>query len=298
MRSSLESNHGKERAEFRESIPTIRLEFFRHDKKSGSKTESGEIVLDEKIRLSEAGRKHAQESGHLKNPDPNVALVYGSPRDRTIETAYRQMLANQPEVTAETTFEDIEELVRQNLPMHASKEIQTEKLNFHPSASAKFQKAADDSYERTFDYLVFLHSESDKLAEKVGDKQADTYSRFAASIAEIIAKYVNIYGAWKRITEKDEDKYKKSNFEIQRFVGTHQAIGESFLMKAIEKTEGEEGVNLFLEMLPDKNGFGVGDGFSAEITEDKGEKAVVLKYRDKTWKVNPEIIDQIVSEGK
>ena len=296
MKPKAEFGQNQENREFKERQPIIRLEFFRHDKKAASKTESGEVIPDEQIKLSVAGRQHAQELGKTKNPNPNVALAYGSPRDRTIETAYRQMLANEPGVAAESSFEDIKELINNELPANSSKEIRTETLNFHAGVSKEFQQAADDRYEKTSDYLKFLWKDSDQLAKKVGDEKADTFSRFAAGIAEIIAKYVKAYATWKRINQKSGDKYKQSNFEMQRFVGTHEAIGESFLMKAIEKIEGERGVNEFLDMLPSKNSFGTGDGFTAEITEQQGKEIIILKYKDKVWEVAPEIVNQIVGE--
>jgi len=71
--------------------PEIRLEFFRHDRREPVT----EQKPDEKSRLTAEGRKHATEIGKTKNPNPETGLVYGSPRERTQETAMSQLLANE-----------------------------------------------------------------------------------------------------------------------------------------------------------------------------------------------------------
>src|SRR3989338_2253663 len=83
---------------------SIRLEFFRHDKKA-TPTEG---QPDETVRLTPEGRIDASQAGQAQDPHPEVALAYGSSRERSQETAMRHMLGAEPRMTDEMSLEEIQ----------------------------------------------------------------------------------------------------------------------------------------------------------------------------------------------
>ena len=277
--------------ESRESLPkaSIHLEFFRHD----DKAKAAEGQPDTTVRLTEKGRKHASEVGKEKNPNPEVAVAFGSSRERSVETAMRQMLADQPEIGEDTTLEDIKELVAGSVKV-GRKDMVDERLNF--VWEGQFKDAAMDHYVNKKDYLLFAVEESDDLVRKLKDHSSTSYSRQAAGIAEIVRRYLEILPNFQRLVADNPDKYLKFQNELQRFLGSHATVTESFLMKVIEKTKGRDDVMKFIESLPDKNGFGFSEGFSLDLVGDETGTDIVLKYKDQQWELTPELIDEIIKD--
>ncbi len=287
---SLEAHEGKP------TPASIRLEFFRHDAKAKEAT-AGAREGDMGIRLTPEGRQHATEVGKTKDPQPETSISYGSPRERSQETALRHMLANEEGITGDTSLEDIRKLVGSGME-YGKKDLETSRLDFDMDKNKEFHDVAFDHYLQKKDFLPWLHSESDELARTLSDKEDSTYSRMAGNVAELVDKYVKIFPRWQEIVKNNKDKpekYAQFNNELQRYLGSHQGVTESFLMKVIEKADGPTAVEDFISSLDSKNGFGFSEGFSVEITGEENPQLTV-RFRDKEWQVSPELIHEIIRE--
>ncbi|MEO6077170.1 MAG: hypothetical protein ABIP54_00085 [Candidatus Andersenbacteria bacterium] len=273
---------------------TIRLEFFRHDAKTAEAT-AGPRSEDADIRLTLEGRNHAKEQGKEKDPHPETSIVYGSMRDRAMETSLRHMLANDERVTNESSLEDMRALVGSNISK-GRKDIATQLLDFEMEGNPEFNKVAYEHYIDKKDLLDWLWKESDRTVRDLHDKESSSYSRMAGNVAELINKYINIFPRWQKITESESEKYAQFNNELQRHFGSHQSVLESFLMKVIQKTDGEEAVSDFIGSLKSRNGLDFSEGFSVEIEGGAEQEEVKVTFRDNQWKVDRTTIREIVAE--
>lgn len=272
---------------------SIRLEFFRHD----AKAKKADGQSDTTLRLSETGRTHSTEVGKGKAPRPEVAIAHGSPRERSLETSMRQMLAGEEEITPDLSLEQMREVIDKRLKV-GKKEIQTDKLDFNWPDGSKFRDAAMKHYTEDKDYMRFMVEESDRVVKELGDKEATSYTRNAGNIAEIIKKYLEILPAWQRIASQNPDKYSKYKNEMQRFFGSHATVTEAFLMKALEKTQGRDAVMKLIESMPDKTGFGESEGYSVNLTARPGGSEINISYKGNSWDIPTETIDKIIAERK
>lgn len=279
---------------------TIRLEIFRHDDKGENTTANPDDDIDKIIPLSKDGRIHASEVGAEKNPHPEVAVAYGSPRNRTIETALRQLLTNEELITEDLSLEGINTLIKKNSPV-GKKYKTTELLDFDLGGSEKFRETANDHFKNKHDLLIWYLEESDRMVEETNDKKSTSYSRLAGNVAELVSKYSNMYPKWKKIVDDNPDKYSQFNNEMQRFMGSHQGVGESFLMKVIEKTLGKEEVYNFINSLESKNGFKFGEGYSLVIGETKDEnnnclKQISINFNGRQFACDENILKEIITD--
>ncbi|OGH71086.1 MAG: hypothetical protein A3C90_00500 [Candidatus Magasanikbacteria bacterium RIFCSPHIGHO2_02_FULL_51_14] len=274
--------------------PTIRLEIFRHDEKA-TPTTAGPRIGDEFVRLTPKGREHATEAGKGQLPRPEVAVAYGSTRERAIETAFRHMLAEQADITADMSLEEIRAEVAKHVKV-GRKDVMTERLNFNWDGTKEFHDRAYERYLKSKDALTFLVEDSDAVAKEFHDLISTTYSRSAAGVAELVQRYFAILPRWEKIAKKDPAKYQRFNNELQRFLGSHQTVTECFLMKVIEKTKGRDAVQQFIASLPDKNGFGLSEGFTIIIRAEGNVSAAVVRFKNEEWTVTPEVLDEIIHD--
>lgn len=289
--SPLEGKSLENKEEYKSTKVSIRLEFFRHDEKA--KPVEGQP--DTTVRLTPKGRIAATEAGKTLDPQPEVAVSFGSSRERSVETAMRAMMANEKEVGADTTLEDMRELVNDELKF-GRKDAVSPNLNFTYEADPEYKSIFLQHYTKDKDGLKWLLEESDDLVRRLGDKTDSSYSRQAGNIAELIKKYLEILPTWQKVASTNPEKYAALNNEMQRFMGSHQTVTESFLMKVIEKTEGRDAVYKFIESLPDKNGFGFSEGFQVKMRTDETGKHITMTYKDKHWELTPQLIEEILSE--
>lgn len=279
---------------------TIRLEIFRHDDKGGNTTANPDDEIDKIIPLSKEGRVHASEIGTGKDPHPEVAIAYGSLRNRTVETAERQMLAGEDLITKDSSLEEINELIADNISV-GKKHRTTELLDFNYNGNQKFRETANDRFTNKKDLLIWHLEESDRMVEENKDKISSSYSRLAGNVAELVSKYSNGYSRWKKIVNDNPDKYSQFNNEMQRFMGTHQGVGESFLMKVIEKTLGKDEVYNFINSLESKNGFKFGEGYSLVIGETKDEnnnclKQITINFNGQQFVCDENVLKEIIAD--
>lgn len=287
----LDSQAGVEREKH---LATIRLEFLRHDEKT-SPTTAGPRPHDNQVRLTPEGRRRSSEAGKAKNPDLDVALVAGSPRERSVESALRQMLSHEPLVTPDMSLEDMRALVDENLRV-GKKDMVMEQLNFNWDGSKEFH---DEGYRRTLethDALQWLLDDSDTVVRNNRDTTSTSYTRAAGNIAEVIQRYFKILPRWQEIVTKTPEKYQKFNNQLQRFLGSHQSVIECFLLKIIEKTEGRDAAVQFVESLPDQNGFDFSEGYSVILRAGGDQPDVVVRYGQREWITDPQTVEAVVSE--
>ena len=270
--------------------PSIRLEFLRHDKPLPKSP--GQSA--DKMPLAPESRGHAEEIGKTKNPDPTRAVAFGSPRVRSQETALRQLLANEDWVTEETSLEEIEQGISDRMPV-GGKLLVSEKLNYRSDANPDYAKVYQSHYAGAKDLVPFLFNESDDLTVRLGDTEDFSYTRLAANVAELIKKYVGILPRWEQLAEEKPETYGE-NPELQRFLGTHSTISESFLLKVIEKTQGRGAAQDFVNALPDKNGIGFSDGISAVVDEFDGATKISITFHAQHWEIDENVLDEIISD--
>jgi len=280
--------------------PSIRLEFFRHDKKETKKEEQP----NETVRLTKEGRVHATKAGNSQDPHSEVAIIYASPRQRSQETAYRHMFATEPNITNEMSLEDIQAMIDAELVAQGGlnkgqlkKEIITDHLNFQWDTSTPLGAEVEEHYIQKKDALLFVWQSSDRRAHELHDLTSTTYSRAAGNIAELVLKYVKILPRWEQIVKNHPEKYKEFKNELQRFFGSHQSVTECFLMKVIEKTQGKEAVLKFFAHLPNKNGFDFSEGFTFSIESmQDGQPNLLIRFHDQTWNIQVSMIDEMIRE--
>lgn len=289
--------------EQKELLPaTIRIELHRHDRKERQST--GDRQGDEFIRLTEDGRLQASEAGKSMSPQPEVAVAMGSLKERALETSLRHMFANEDSITPEMSLEDMRALADANL-VKGHKHAMIEELDFNLSGTPEFNQEADNRYLNAKDYVAFMFRESDNLALELGDESSSTLSRMAANIAKIIQKYEKILPNWQRATEQTSEdgqgKYAEYDNQMQRFLGTHGGVPESFLLRVIQKIDGAEAAETFLQELTEKgqgNGFNFSEGYSIVIHQSEdGEVMADLTYQDKTWVIRPEVLQEITQDA-
>jgi len=291
-----ENSQREQKEEF--PTPSIRLEFFRHSEQE-PRTEE---IQEYKRRLTSKGRGMATEAGKDRKPNPKMSVVSGSPRDRARETAFRQIFTNEEGVTPESSLEDIEEMIKGQLPV-GKKHIIDERLNFNWDGSKKFKESQEKHYLQIKDSLEFLVQESDQLVLEEHDATSTSYTRSAANTAELIQKYLKILPNWKKTAMMDAERkpdeqkgYIENNNELQRFFGSHAGTVENFLLKLIDKTEGREAVLDFIKNLPDLNGFQFNDGYSVCLIDKNGRTNIEVKYHDKVWNIEPSLLEEMVTE--
>jgi hypothetical protein len=274
----------------------IIIKIFRHSKKENDKLKS-----DQEIRLTKEGRELARQ----KTPGISEnSLAFGSSRDRTKETAGIMMSGN-----ASNSFEELEEELMAEVsinPMKGQSRIGEElRLDFNDDSSTPYGKKFLEAYMEGR-YLSFLFKESDAYAKEVGDVDGSTYSRLAGNVAEIVKKYTEISEkAWHPLMNDPNKKYLPSE-KLNRFMGTHAGVGESFLAKLIEKTKGERALDEFTELL-NNNGFDFVEGFEISIKQTGTEKHLKVSYRKKKEngeeyifeeEIPEELLNEIIEEGK
>ncbi len=273
----------------KEIRPEIRLEIFRHDRAAAA--EPG--MTDQQRRLTPEGKTKAVEAGKEKKPNPQMGLAYGSPRERAQETALRQLMADQAIAGDEATLDELKESLKKAMPF-GNKLVITDKLDYvAQNPDPAFTEAFNKGYSKG-ELLTFMLNESDDLVRKNKDANDYSYSRIAAHIAEIVKKYAGIMPTWERIYDK---KQYGDNNEMQRFIGTHQSIPETFLLKVIEKTQGRKAAEDFLNELPDKNGGGFSEGLSATIRMENEKPEITIQYRDKEFVIDEGVLDEILADA-
>jgi len=273
----------------------IELHFFRHGESEPAVEEN-----DVERELTQEGKEQAIAKSK-KDTKLGQALAFGSPRERAQQTAGFIMAGGNEAITGNESLNELRDKLESNLKIGKKMAIE-ERLDYSEDVSTEYYKRIW-KHIRSGDILKFLVSESDKVAKELGDDKTLTYSKSARQIAEIIKKYLTISPRWNELVV---DKTKNYSDTLERFMGTHQTVPESFLAKIIEKIKGLEERDKFIEMLGNK-GFDYTEGFDLEILNTSSGPVIHIYYkraRDKEepyifdQEVNIELIDEIINEGK
>ncbi|MEI6494727.1 MAG: hypothetical protein WCO03_01560 [bacterium] len=282
------------------------LEFFRHDEKG--KSVDGQP--DQAVTLTPKGKEHAKTTAKLSPEEASRAIAYGSPRVRAQETSALHMAGKKLKGTE--SLDEMKTSLRREAKSIAtdpnkkrSQIFGTSKLDFDVDEKSLFgrEEIAAFSEGRLLRYLV---KDSDRRAEELGDTKNITYSRTAAQVAEVVGKFINV--TKRRSSLLKGDRKNKVDNVINRFLGSHQTVTETFLAKVIEKTRGVGERDKFVDSLGGK-GFDFSEGFGVKIIAgENGEPTVEVKFEhpktDKTeqysftGRVNADIIKDIIKEGQ
>lgn len=247
----------------------IELHFFRHDEKESDKSKS-----DTEIRLTESGREHAKS---LSSSETNISqsVAFGSLRKRTQETAGLRMSGSHEEITGEETLEELKDKLNKNLG-YGSKINSDKRLDFILPKEGQYLDEGVKAFKEG-KLLKWLVDKSDKRYKELDVADGYfSYSNQARQIAKVVEKYIKTLPRWKQLVEESDNDYEP---ELERFLGTHQTVGESFLAMVIEKTKGVEERNKFVEAL-DGGGFDYSEGFQIDI-EDIGNTEPQIHIRFK-----------------
>lgn len=288
-----------ESKESKEKISKIALRFFRHSIKAREEQ-------DGDIYLSEEGRRLAAEQARdLDNP--GLAKAWGSSRIRTGETASLIMDGD--------LNKDIE-LAQEDVNMLGVSRVEADnedRLNFINDVDTETGKAANDAY-LAGRYLSYVVNDSDRMVMENGDAgKNSSYSTQAANIASIVKTYLeNGSDRWHEIYSKDQEGEDQRSYpkdyapKLERFLGSHQGVTESFLAKVIEKTEGIEERDAFVEALGGR-GFSETEGFVIDIDNDGIDKTIKVQYEKKndegeivysfSHDIPGEILEEMIAEG-
>lgn len=263
------------------------LEFFRHGEKDGDNS------LE--TRLTALGRSQAIEKGKKIKPQPEVALAIGSPRKRTQETAVRVILAEKEEIIPEMSLEEIEKFISSE-QKYGKKIVSDPRLDF--IFTGQLGVKAIKIFREDKKLMHYLANESDQDALKFKDFESTTYSRGAGNVAELIWKYIKIAPMFDKIVQKNPEKYARHKNQMERYIGSHLSALEPFLIKIVEKNQGIESRNKFVELL--EPGLADTEGFRVEISNAPSGIGLKIKYKfgdqEESVEISPEIIEEIIKE--
>lgn len=266
----------------------ITLSFRRH----GDKEKLKEGQTDQQIELTPKGRDQAISKA---NPDVDIhqAVAYGSPRVRSQQTASYEMAGAFEEITGDESYEDLKSKLNQGLK-YGSKLGADVRLDFPEKPGSQYVTEIKQSFAdgHLLDYLV---NSSDRRAAELGDDFSYTYTREAAGIAKILEKYLKIASQWEKLSKNErENQHGEYSDTLERYMGTHASVGESFLAKMIEVTKGVEARNQFVQALGGKN-FDVAEGFTVEIrNHGEADPTVRISYKKEVPNSQPYTFDEDV----
>jgi|SRR3989344_523788 len=290
MRNKLESEFGQEERENIES--RVILYFRRHGKKE--KILDGQ--KDSEVPLTKEGREQAVALGKGLNAHPEMTVAFGSPRKRAQEVAARAMLANEKSISVDMTLDELKSEIAKEIG-HSQKILTDKRLDFYEQPG-KLKELTDKAYaeKRTAEFMI---NESDALAKETGDEVSSTYTRLAAQVAELVKKYIEIGNNFHKIVEEDPEKYKQFQNQMERFMGTHNTVSDSFVAKLIEKHKGVKERERFIQVLGPL-GFKEAEGFQIEITNRGALQEIKLnvKVGDQVWDliVDPTLLDEMIKD--
>lgn len=294
---NVESQFGPEN---REVSSEIKLHFFRHGEQFKDPNKP-----DIEYELSPAGREQGMKKAKTATEKPNLrqTMAFGSPRKRSQQTASFAMAGEALDnIVGNESLEELKKKLDKDIS-YGSKVMSDSRLDFFMDKSTPFGKVAFDAFATKKQYMKFLVEESDKLAEELNDEKGSTYSRQARDIAEIVKKYITVSDRWSELVQSG--KYQDP--KLERFLGSHGGVTESFLFKVIEKTKGVEERNKLLALIP--NIFDFTEGFDVELVTYGGDNkpAVRIIYEKqlpdgKKFEFNEvipiEVVEEIIKEGQ
>lgn len=247
----------------------IELRFFRHSIKETDPSKS-----DQDIELTFDGKEYTKSQSE-NGTNVKQSVAFGSPRKRTQETAMLVMSGQENEVSGNEKFDELKDKLNQDLKV-GSKIGVDENLDFKQDESSEYFKESMEAFANG-EYLKYLVEQSDKRAEELGDTVSATYTRQAQQVARIIKKYETILPRWTELVTENPDKYTKL---LERFMGTHQGVAESFLAKLMEAYSSDTELrDKFVASLNNK-GFDFVEGFKIYLADaNKPYPRIMVEYK-------------------
>ena len=243
---------------------TVALRFMRHAEKEKLD------IPDDDIPLTVPGRMDAWRKSMRMHAKPEVSVAVGSPKKRTRETSAHVMLGSR--VAPDASLEEMEREIARFLKV-GKKVMVDERLNLGADGPVGIE--TNKSYDENA-YFRYLAEKSDLRAEELHDLESGTLKRYAGNVAELIQHYLEISNAFHGVVEKDSEKYKKYSNRLERYLGTHVGIQESFIVKVLETLSQETKRKAFVEAYP--NGFKELQGRNIDITTRGRERTIFLSY--------------------
>jgi len=268
------------------------LSFMRHGKK-----EKIEGLPDPEVPLTIQGLYEAWKKGAHTRAKPEVSVILGGPRKRTRETALHVMMGGK--AAPHTTLEQMEAQIAQEMSFGKKTKIDR-RLDFNTNGPVGREALAAAKEGR---YFKYLSQQSDQRAIETGDRESTTLTRHAGFISELINRYLRVSEAFHRLATAPEQKYAKFGNRLERYLGTHQGIQESFIIKALEAFGDNEKKQAFIEAYP--NGFKELQGMDIEITTSGDQRTITLSYeipapdgrmQKEAISLTPEILQKIIEE--
>lgn len=275
----------------------IHLYLFRHSAKEEQGNKSDENVL-----INEEGKRLALSK--FDETKQNVVGYYTA-RKRSEQTIAYMAFGSELDDTEEMEKE-INIDPKSGLELkYAKRFILDDQLDFKNGHKTEYNKRMrDEFYQGTF--LKFLVEESDQYAKSINDVGGATYSRMAGQIAQIVEKYLVAINNWSQILENNPAKYDSN--ELNRFLCTHQGLGESFLAKVIEKTDGLVERDKFVKALHN-TGFDFTEGLTLDIEKTNNETLIHVSFNKVDQEtgelvyafeknISKELLEEIIREGR
>ncbi len=254
---------------------------------------------DDREPLSEEGILKAIEAGKsspLRKKNKAKAVegqsleIYGSPRERTGQSALSRMLADQ---LAQADFENVDpqDMVKW-LEGNGVENTQSPLLDFQVG-QGEYKDALMADFKKN-EFMKFMVEKSDQLAieTKQDPNKVTTFSQQAGSVGVFLLVLGN-----KKTKEMISAGDRKEDFA---FGASHMTVLESFLYKAIKIKDGEKAANKFLEKDLHNSGFSENQGFVADYEsfgDEPQDMRLVISYQDRKIALDYSDLIQIIQEG-
>jgi hypothetical protein len=327
----------------KEKPVVIKLHAMRHDKRENTgpaypyEINQG-IDPDNRTPLQVVGMERAASLGR-DDVDLSRARAAGSPRVRSGHTAMLHMVGgreelneerielaeddSEPSVTklrADLTQKDektgklphnlLEDAVQEMSGTNARVRVDN-RLNFVDDKHAPLGSLLQQAYVDAV-YLRTIVEQSNQIAIAQGGEYTATYTGKAAQVAEMFNDYFKAAARLREVSkkvqadqaEKHGEDLVQSSSDFERFLGSHQGLLESFMLKAVENTEGVEARDELMGSLG-AGGFDESEGFDITITELGGvvtgelvyiNKRPEKKVQSKTIALTQELLEEIIAE--
>lgn len=259
----------------------VAIHIFRHGEKEVAGTRP-----DFAIELTDQGRQQAMDKS-VPGTVVEQSVAFGSRRKRARQTAAFAMTGQLDKINGDESLDQLYEKLDKNLKISSKIGIDY-RLDFNIDFNSEYGKQVGLAMDND-QLMTFLVEKSDDLASKLNDTEGLTYSRAAANIAKILQKYLKVGERWNSIVKNGN--YKSNTLE--RFLGTHQGVLDSFLAKVIEKTKGKDELDKFLSAM-NGAGFNLVEGFKVEIiNQDNGQKVNINYKKEKNGQKVYEFYEQV-----
>jgi len=299
--NAFESENNEHDQELEKYSSRVLLHFTRHGEKASDPGKK-----NEEQRLTPKGRLEGLAKGRQRGQGEKTSVAFGG-LERSQEIAGFEMAGAHlaEEITGEETLEELRVKLDQDLKFGTRLGVDR-RLGFEYHDET-YEKIKDQAYAQNRG-LEFFVKESDRLASELKDNKSTTYSRSAASVAELLGKYIAIASRFDEIVS-DEKNRQQYGSVLERFMGSHNAVIDCFLCKLVEKLKGSEERDKLIAVLG-RQGFAPTEGFEVEIDTLANQQPPIvrLKYHKEDREGNlifdfnevipSQLLKKLVADGK